>query len=615
MDPLPAESAAELLHGLLGEPATIAPLASILIERTDGNPFFLEESVRALVETKVLVGERGAYRLAKLLTEIQVPATVQAILSARIDRLSPAEKRLLQSAAVIGKDVAFPLLAAIAEEGDEDLRRGLAHLQAAEFLYEVRLFPEAEYTFKHALTHEVAYTALLQDRRRELHARVLTAMEQLYDERRIEHVDELARHALQAHNWEAAARYCREAAHRARTRDANRDAAQLFERALDALERTPESAARSSTALDILHELRSVYWRLNQVRDALNSSIRAEGLAQALGDRWRLVRILSTRVTMLFHFGEHERALQTGRQGLEMAQDLGDPTLLAMAHYPAAWPHRALGNYQSAVEHVDRALALVLTLPPEERERIVSSTSTLPGSLWLYQAWSAWCRAETGEFVKGRADGEEAVGAAEEGQDRYGIAAACFHLGDLYLRQGELALAERVLSRSLEIIETADVQQVFPYTAARLGLTRVLLGKPHDGLPLLEEAVRLAVQDGTAESAPAMTMLGEAYLVLGRPEDAHDQATRARDIASRRGERGHEAWTLWLLGEIEAHRDPRGINRSSAHYTQALTIGTDLRMRPLVAHCHLGLGKLYGRTGERERACHKKSDGYSSHGT
>jgi len=292
--------------------------------------------------------------LAKLLTEIQVPATVQAILSARIDRLPLAEKRLLQSAAVIGKDVAFPLLAAIADEGDEALRRGLAHLQAAEFLYEVRLFPEAEYTFKHALTHEVAYSALLQDRRRELHARVLTAMEQLYDERRIEHVDELTRHALQAHNWEAAARYCREAAQRARTRDANRDAAQLFERALDALERIPESAARSSTTLDILIELRPVYWRLNQVRDALSSSIRAEGLAQALGDRWRLVRILSLRVSILFHFGEHLRALQTGRQGLEMAQDLGDPKLLAnaaslLAAVVKAKPAAAKGKYVKSV--------------------------------------------------------------------------------------------------------------------------------------------------------------------------------------------------------------------------------------------------------------------------
>ena len=173
LDPLPPESAFELLHGLLGEDGTIEPLTPILIERTEGNPFFLEESVRALVETKALVGERGAYRLAKVLTDIQVPPTVQAILAARIDRLSPEDKRLLQSAAVIGKDVPFALLAAIAEEREEELRRGLAHLQAAEFLYEVSLFPDLEYTFKHALTHEVAYGSVLHERRRALHARIV----------------------------------------------------------------------------------------------------------------------------------------------------------------------------------------------------------------------------------------------------------------------------------------------------------------------------------------------------------------------------------------------------------------------------------------------------------
>ena len=167
LDPLPSESAFELLHSLLGADGTIEPLMPILIERTEGNPFFLEETVRALVETKALVGERGAYRLARVLTDIQVPPTVQAILAARIDRLSPEDKRLLQSAAVIGKDVPFALLAAIVEEREEELRRGLAHLQAAEFLYEVSLFPDLEYTFMHALTHEVAYGSVLHERRRD----------------------------------------------------------------------------------------------------------------------------------------------------------------------------------------------------------------------------------------------------------------------------------------------------------------------------------------------------------------------------------------------------------------------------------------------------------------
>ena len=155
LDPLPPASADAFLQALLGNDPSLAPLKQLLIERTGGNPFFLEESVRALVEIGVLVGERSAYRLATALPAVQVPATVQAVLTARIDRLPPEEKRLLQTAAVIGTEVPLALLQAIAEMPDEALRVGLAHLQAAEFLYETRLFPDLEYTFKHALTHEV----------------------------------------------------------------------------------------------------------------------------------------------------------------------------------------------------------------------------------------------------------------------------------------------------------------------------------------------------------------------------------------------------------------------------------------------------------------------------
>jgi len=166
LDPLPAVSADELLHVLLGDDARLTLLTQLLIARTEGNPFFLEESVRTLVETGVLVGEPGAYRLAQALPTIQVPATVQAVLAARIDRLPPEDKRLLQTAAVIGYEVPVPLVQAIAALPEVDLHRGLVHLQAAEFLYETRLFPERECTFKHALTYEVAYGSLLQERRR-----------------------------------------------------------------------------------------------------------------------------------------------------------------------------------------------------------------------------------------------------------------------------------------------------------------------------------------------------------------------------------------------------------------------------------------------------------------
>src|SRR5262245_15685476 len=195
LDPLPPASADALLASLLGHDPGLEPLKRLLIARTQGNPFFLEESVRTLVETGVLVGERGAYGLAQALPTIQVPATVQAVLAARIDRLPSEDKRLLQTAAVIGTEVPWPLLQAIAEVPEEALHRSLTHLQAAEFLYETHLFPEHAYTFKHALTHEVAYGGLLQERRRVLHARIVEALERLAPDRLTEQVERLAHHA------------------------------------------------------------------------------------------------------------------------------------------------------------------------------------------------------------------------------------------------------------------------------------------------------------------------------------------------------------------------------------------------------------------------------------
>src|SRR4029077_10175944 len=196
LDPLPPVSADEFLQALLGDDPSLAPLKHLLIARTEGNPFFLEESVRTLVETQVLVGEPGSYRLAQALPTIQVPATVQAVLAARIDRLPPEEKQLLQTAAVIGTEVPLVLLQAMAEVPEEPLRLGLTHLQAAEFVYETRLFPDIEYTFKHALTQQVAYETLLQERRRALHARIGEALEALAGDRVAEQIELLAHHAL-----------------------------------------------------------------------------------------------------------------------------------------------------------------------------------------------------------------------------------------------------------------------------------------------------------------------------------------------------------------------------------------------------------------------------------
>ena len=251
LDPLPPASADKLLHGLLGDDPSLAPVTPLLIEHTEGNPFFLEESVHTLIETGVLIGAPGTYHLGKPFNSLQVPATVQAVLAARIDRLPPVEKRLLQTAAVLGNEIPSPLLQTIAELPEAALHRGLAHLQAAEFLYETRLFPEPEYTFKHALTHEVAYNSLLLERRRVLHARIVEALEALAPDRGAEQVERLAYHALRGEVWDKAVTYGQQAGTRAWDRAAFREAVTSFEQALQALGHLPEDGDIRGLALEL----------------------------------------------------------------------------------------------------------------------------------------------------------------------------------------------------------------------------------------------------------------------------------------------------------------------------------------------------------------------------
>src|SRR5713226_10151767 len=250
---LPADSAGELLDALLGDDPGLAPLKQLLVRR--GNPFFLEETVRTLMETKALAGERGSYRLAQPVQAIQVPPTVQALLAARIDRLPPEAKRLLQITSVVGKDVPFALLRMIAGLPEEALRRDLNALQSAGFLYQNRLDENLECAFKHALTHEVTYGGLLHERRRDLHARIVDAIETVHRDRLGEHIERLAHHAVRGEVREKAVYYLRQAGVKAAARAAPQEARVWFEQALSVLEGLPESPSTLEQAFEILHEL------------------------------------------------------------------------------------------------------------------------------------------------------------------------------------------------------------------------------------------------------------------------------------------------------------------------------------------------------------------------
>jgi tetratricopeptide (TPR) repeat protein len=479
LDPLPPASADELLQALLGDDPSLAPLKRLLIARTEGNPFFLEESVRTLVETGVLVGERSAARLAQALPTIQVPATVQAVLAARMDRLPSEEKRLLQTAAVIGTEVPLALLQTIAEEHVEVLHRGLAHLQTSEFLYETQLFPDQVYTFKHALTHEVAYNSLLQERRRVLHAQIVEALETLAGDQGDEQVDLLAQHAVRGQVWAKALTYCRQAGEKAMAQSAHRAAVGSFEQALSALPHLPETRDTREQAIDLRLVLRSALLSSGQVGRILTYLREAEALAEALDDPHRLGQLSNFLSHHFIIIGASDQAIAAGQRALATAS--GDAVLRALANRYLGQAYRDQGDYHRAIDCYGQAVALFDGVGSHERF----------GQLFLPAVLSrndlGNCHAMLGAFAKGRAFAEEGLQIAQAVAHPASLMAAYTGAGLLSLRQGDLPRALPLLERAMSLCREADLPAYFAWIAAVLSVAYTLVGRVTDAVPLLTQ--------------------------------------------------------------------------------------------------------------------------------
>jgi class 3 adenylate cyclase/tetratricopeptide (TPR) repeat protein len=597
LDPLPPASAEELLQALLGDDPSLAPLKQLLIARTEGNPFFLEESVRTLVETGVLVGEPGTSRLVKSLDSLRVPATVQAVLAARIDRLPQEEKRLLQTAAIIGTAVPLLLLQAIAELPEAELYHSLAHLQAAEFLYETRLFPEHEYTFKHALTHEVANSSLLQERRRALHARIVEALEALAGDRVAEEVERLAHHAMRGEVWDKAMAYFGQAGEKALARSAHREAVGYFEQALSALPHLPETRDTRAQAIDLRMALGSALQPLSDWGRILAYLREAEALAGALDDHRRLGQV-SVHLSRHFYFrGAYDQSMASGQRALVLATADGDVILQALANQRLGLAYGTQGDYRRAIDCLRQTVASLDGTRRLER----FDHFFLPAV--LSRAHLAWWYAELGMLAEGSAFGEEGLRIAEAVAHPGSLMIASWGIGLLALRQGDLPRALPLLERAIGICQDADLPAYFPRVAAGLGAAYTLGWRVVDAVPLLTQTMeQTTATEIVVFQALCGLSLGEAHLRAGSLEEAHALAERAQAHAREHQERGHQAYALRLLGEIAARREPPHVEEAETHYRQALALAEELGMHPLLAHCHHGLGTLYAKFGQREQA-------------
>jgi tetratricopeptide (TPR) repeat protein len=350
----------------------------------------------------------------------------------------------------------MPLLLAIADAPEHEVRAELTHLQAAEFLYETRLFPDLEYTFKHALTHEVAYGGLLHERQRALHARITEAIELLAPERLAEQAERLGHHALRGELWEKAAAYLRQAGHRGMARAANREAVAHLEQALGALRRLPESREMTELAIDLHIDLRNALLPLGDWARMGDHLHEAEVLARTLGDQHRLARIATFMVFQCLVTGDYDEAVRFGQEALTIARILRDRSIEVVATSFLGRTHASRGEFSDAASFLERNVALEGSLR-YERFGSPAIQSALSG------AWLAAVLSELGRFDVAIGQAEAAVRIAEEADHVWTLFNGLLELGRAHFRRGDLPRATRVLERGLDLCRTWQIDIGTPF--------------------------------------------------------------------------------------------------------------------------------------------------------
>jgi predicted ATPase/class 3 adenylate cyclase len=519
IDPLPVESAEVMLASLLGSEQALAPLKRMLIERTEGNPFFIEEIVRALVETQTLVGEPAGYRPGRTFASFEVPAKVQAILAARIDRLSPEDKRLLQTAAVVGKDVPFSLLQAVAEVPEPELRARLSRLQAAEFLYEASLFPDLAYTFKHVLTHDVAYNSLLVGRRKELHRVIAQAIEAIHANRPTEHHEMLAHHFLHAEEWTKALEYLLKAAEKAARAFANHEAIILYEQALDAgahlgneLEAQVELAIRRAKS--------DIYFALSRFAESRAESECVLRLGRQADDRVTEGAALARMGITSAFSDEFDQALEYARQALEVAGETGHTPTLADGHYINGLVLSARGQLDRAWQELSDMLTITQAAGDVPHESLALGLS---GFLKNFQ----------GEYTTGARLLADSVHKARDLDLGMPLLDSLFMYGVTLTGKGDYDQALAVLDEGLMLSEKLGDELWRQRLLNSLGWLHLELGDVERGIELNRHAIEKASQRGDHEPlANAEVNLGDGFLAKGElalAQDIFDRVQRLLD--------------------------------------------------------------------------------------
>jgi len=573
LDPLGGENAAEMLTELVGHDGELQSVKDLIVARTEGNPFFMEEMVRALFDQGVLT-RNGVVRMARPLASIQIPPTVQGILAARIDQLARAEKELLQTLAVIGKEFPLNLVCSVTQRTENELTPELARLQLGEFIYERPAFPESEYTFKHALTQEVAYNSLLIERRRELHERTAAALEELFAGKLDEQVDALAHHYSRSGNAAKAIGFLRRAAEQARTRSAYDDAIGYVNEALRLLAELPESRERDCDEVAIQGGRAFLLaatqgFAAAEITQCLNRGVE---LCKRIGEGPEMYGVMFGLWNFSLARNRLHDAMKLAEKILNLSRLLNDELAEAGAHSAFGATCLWRGEFNAAYQHLaqsnaiyDRDLDRYL---PMYKARVVPSRAGTSWALWMI-----------GSPDQARACAEEAVALATRLGSPFSMLFALMHAIALAHLRGDYST---IRPRAEAMIQIAQ-EQGFPYwsAVASMVIGRTLVGEGnHDaGINrMLEAMATLRETGGELIYNYALSLLAESYLMGREPEKGLTAVAEAFQAIETSGQHMHEAELWRLRGELLVLRgDPEAEAQRSFYRALEVAQGQQAR--------------------------------------
>jgi class 3 adenylate cyclase/tetratricopeptide (TPR) repeat protein len=568
-----------------------------VVRQTDGVPLFVEELTKTVLESGLLQEGEERYELSGPLPPLAIPATLHDALMARLDRLATA-KMVAQLGATLGRTFAYDLLQAAAPLETATLQAALVQLVEAEVVVQRGVPPQATYTFKHALIQEAAYQSLLRSMRQQYHQRIAQAVVERFPETVETQPEVLAHHYTEAGLHEQALLYWQRAGTRWAGRSAYREAVTCFEQALATLARLPEHRDTLAQAIDLRCDLHDALHPLGEQARLFDHLRAAETLAERLSDDQRLGRVAGYLTIYFSAMGEYDRAIAAGQRALALATTSGAFDVQVVAQTTLGQVYCSGGNFRSGLDVARRAMVL---LTGEQRYARFVGMVTLPAV--ASRAYVAGCLAEMGDFAEGRGVAEEAVRIAEAAEQPFSIAAALLYIGWCSRRQGDTHRAIPALERSLALCQTVNIPRLFPVAASFLSAAYAVAGRAAEALPLLDQTLeRVAAGSRVIFHALVLTELSEALLLVGRVDEASALTERLHELSHTLPGRGYQAHAYRLLGEVAMRREPPDIDQAAVHYRQALTLAEELGMRPLQAHCHLGLGTLYAKLRRPEQA-------------